>query len=89
MQAVTIRCTVVFAFGFNYLFCFIYFSSMCIGILHSCMSYITGVHEAQKRALGPLELELRDACELSFGCWESNHGLLLEQQVPLITETSL
>lgn len=76
MKAVTVHSTVVFAFGFNYLFCFTYFSLMCMGVLHSCMSYITDVYEAQKRALDTLELELTDACELPFGCWEPNHDLL-------------
>ena len=62
---------------------------MCMGVLHSCMSYITDVHEAQKRVLDTLELELTDACELPFGCWEPNHGSLWEQPVTLSIETSL
>lgn len=41
---------------------------------------LPGVHEGQKKALGPLELELHtDVCEPPCGFWESNPGPWEEQ----------
>ena len=43
-----------------------------------------GTQGGQKKALGPLELELHtDSCELPHGYWELNPGPLGEQPVLL------
>lgn len=46
-------------------------------------------HRGQKRALGPLGLELQMLVELTCRCWDLNLGPLEEQLVLLTVEPSL
>lgn len=49
---------------------------------HVCTVYlcVPPAHGGQKRALRPPGNAVIDSCELPFGCWESNPGLLEEQE---------
>jgi hypothetical protein len=42
-----------------------------------------------ERMSDPLELELKDSCELLCRCWDLNSGPLEDQPVLLTTEQSL
>lgn len=50
---------------------------------------MSGAHGGLKRALNPLELELWMVYGPPCGCWESNLGLLQEQQIFLTSDPSL
>lgn len=51
---------------------------------HMC----TVPEEARKGCWSPVS-GVTDGCELLYGCWELNPGLLEEQPVPITTETFL
>ena len=65
---------------------------MHMNVLLVCMSvYHTSVWCARKskESFGSLGKEITDRCWQPCGCWESNQGLLQEQQVLLAAEPSL
>ena len=49
--------------------------------MHVCTVFVPGAHGDQKRAPGPLELELQVAVSCQVVAWESTPGLLQEQPV--------
>lgn len=49
--------------------------------MHVCTVFVPGVHGDQKRAPGPLELQLQVAVSCQVVAWESTPGLLQEQPV--------
>ena len=57
--------------------------------MYACSPGVCLVPRGQKGALGPLELELADSCELLCGCWALNLGPPQEQSEFLTTEPSL
>ena len=69
-------------------------SFMCIGVLTVCMSTSCALHGGQKRALGPLELELQLVVSIvearfSRGATSKSLGSLEEQPVLLNIKPSL
>jgi len=66
---------------------------ICMDILHAhvCTMYlcVPSAHGGQKRALHPPGNAVIDSCELPFGCWELNPGLLEEQPVLLTADLFL
>ena len=62
------------------IFNFFRLTSLCVRVLclHVCRCITC---RSQKSALGPLELEFTDSCELVCGYWKSNPGPLQEQHV--------
>lgn len=57
------------------------FSFMCLALMYAFMHHVVMplcLRSEMVRPSDPLELELRDGCEPSCGCWESNgHPWLL------------
>jgi hypothetical protein len=51
--------------------------------MHTGTMYMCDAGRGQKRLSDPLELEIKDGCELPCGCWELKLGPPQEQQVLL------
>lgn len=65
---------------------------MCVSVyLHGCICtmFVPYVLRGHRKDIGYFQTEDPDGCELPFGFWEPNLGLLQEQLVLLTTDSSL